>query len=105
MAMVPSGHFFGSPLSKLEANGDTCADTDEPPQYNPKPQRAGRSAETGQASLFIISPQENHLLAERLELGSLEYRPHDCCQGRQDGVLPQPGWARSRTSVALLGNL
>src|SRR6266850_1891911 len=60
MAMVLSGHFFWSPLSRLIKNRDTHH-VDEPPRYNPKPRRAGR--DTGKkASFFSL----HHLTIGRL---------------------------------------
>ena len=88
MAMVSSGHFFWSSLSRLEASGNTRVD--EPPRYNLRPPAAGHDtgikASCFQKSLFI-SPQEDYPLSERLEFGSLGFRLHDGCQGRQEGAL------------------
>jgi len=44
MAIVPLGHFFWIPLSRLETNRH--AHVDEPLGYNPKPRSAGRDTRT-----------------------------------------------------------
>jgi len=59
-------------------------------------------------SYFTASPvtslQKDDLLLGCLELGSLVSHPHDRRQGRQEGVLIQPGWVSSRIWYALLGS-
>ena len=52
--------------------------------------------ESNRHTSLITSLQKDGLLLERLELGSLLSHPHVCCQGRQEGVLLQPGWVLSR---------
>src|SRR6266851_9355601 len=44
------------------------------------------------APFLIISPQEDHLLFERLEFGAFGPHPRHSCRGCREGVLLQPGW-------------
>jgi hypothetical protein len=91
MAMVPSGQFFWSPLSMLDAKEHTHGD--KPPRYNPKSRSAGRDTGLGHhTSFFTTSPWEDHLLSERLGVGLLGSHPspHGSCQGRQERALLQP---------------
>src|SRR6266850_4778051 len=57
MAMVPSGQFFWSSLSKLEANENIHVD--EPSRYNLKPRSAGRDTEI-KASCLSGSSTSHH---------------------------------------------
>ena len=54
MAMVSTGHFFWGPLSSSNANSHI--QTDEPPQYSPKPLRAAR--DTGTRSSWFVLPKK-----------------------------------------------
>ena len=84
-AETSSRHFFG-PLSTIKLSGHTQAD--EPLQYNPKFQRAGRDAGTRRQVFFphhLI--QDKYLPLSYLEFVSLVSRPPDSCQGHQGGAL------------------
>ena len=54
MAMVSTGHFFWGALSSSNANSHI--QTDEPPQYSPKPLRAAR--DTGTRSSWFVLPMK-----------------------------------------------